>query len=184
MGSASSQVSPYGPYVRTGRGGAGNFHWDSEQGQQSPDVESQRPISLAERRQAAQKLERIETGQAMQTLSKRAASNPYMHVGRGGAGNYTQSNEIQSAAKSPRSASSTYAPAAQVPTVGRGGAGNVMAAMDAKAKVQRERDARERQEADKRRENIEQQVADILPPPPGAVIAATSRRSSMLLQDV
>jgi hypothetical protein len=59
-----------------------------------------------------------------------------------------------------------------------------MAAMDAKAKVQRERDARERQEADKRRENIEQQVADILPPPPGAVIAATSRRSSMLLQDV
>ena len=36
-------------------------------------------------------------------MSKRTVSAPFMHVGRGGAGNYTQSNEIQSA-KSPRSA--------------------------------------------------------------------------------
>ena len=179
VGSSSSQVSGYGPYVRTGRGGAGNFHWESSQ-QDSNDVEAQKPGSLAERRKAASKLERLETGEAM---GRRVASTPYMHVGRGGAGNYTQSNEIQSA-KSPRSASATYAPSTATPTVGRGGAGNMMAAMDAKSKLEQEKAERARQQADKQREQIEQQVAGMLQPPPGAVIATANRRSSMILEDV
>lgn len=178
MGSSSSQPSPY-PYVRTGRGGAGNFHWEPLK-DGSDDVEAQKPGSLAERRKAAAKLDRIETGEAM---AKRVSSAPYKHVGRGGAGNYTQSNEPQSA-KSPRSASATYAPSATIPTVGRGGAGNVAATMDAKAKIQHERDERERQQADKTRNEIEKQVAGMLQPPPEAIIASTSRRSSMILEDV
>ena len=119
--------------------------------------------------------------------TKRVSSAPYMHVGRGGAGNYTQSNDIQSATtlKSPRSASAVYAPSATpnttVPTVGRGGAGNVMAALDAKSRLQQEKEEQEREVVEKRRERIEQQVAGMLQPPPGAMIASATRRSSMIL---
>ena len=178
MGSTSSQPSPY-PHVRTGRGGAGNFHWEPA-GDQSNDVEAQKPSSLAERRKTAGNLERLETGEA---VTKRVSSAPYVHVGRGGAGNYTQSNEPQST-KSPRSASATSASSATIPTVGRGGAGNLSASMDARSKLQHERDQRERQQANQRRNEIAQQVAGMLQPPPEAFIASASRRSSMILEDV
>lgn len=176
LGSNSSPISPSGPYTRTGRGGAGNFHWHANRDDQSNDVEAQKPTSLAERRKAAAKLERIQTGQAM---ARRAVSSPYLHVGRGGAGNYTQSNEVQ-VAQSPRSASTAYA---STPTVGRGGQGNMAVAMDAKHKAHREKEEKELHEAEKRREQIEQQVAAMLQPPPGAVLASASRRSSMILED-
>ena len=179
MGSSASTVSSAGPYIRTGRGGAGNFYWQPDQNE-SNDVEAQKPASLADRRKAAGKLERIETGDVM---GKRVASAPYMHVGRGGAGNYTQSNEIQSA-KSPRSASATYAPSVLTPMIGRGGAGNMVASMDARNKTQNEKDEKERQEAERRRGQIEQQVAGMLQPPPGAILATASRRSSMIMNDV
>jgi Protein of unknown function (DUF3602) len=178
IGSSSSPNSPYGHYTRTGRGGAGNFHWHSDRDSESNDIEAQKPTSLADRRKAAAKLDRIETGDAM--IAKRAVSSPYMHVGRGGAGNYTQSNEAQ-AVQTPRSASATYT---STLTVGRGGQGNLAVALDAKLKAKREDEEREQSEAERRREEIEQHVAGLLQPPPGAVLASASRRNSTILEDV
>jgi hypothetical protein len=178
-------LSPHVP-LRTGRGGAGNFHWDEQtlsNANQQPETEAQQPTTLRQRRKASSKLERLQIDSAM---AKRISSAPFIHTGRGGAGNYTQSNEIQSA-KSPRSASATYASSSATPPTaggfGRGGAGNLSAREDAKMKAQRESDERERDEAEKRREVIEQQVEGFLRPPPGAVIATASRRSSMILDD-
>jgi hypothetical protein len=181
----SSNGPSLGP-LRTGRGGAGNFHWDAQTpstANQQPETEAPQSSTLSQRRKASSKLERLQIGDAM---AKRVSSAPFIHTGRGGAGNYTQSNEIQSA-KSPRSASATYASSATTPSTaggfGRGGTGNLSAREDAKVKAQRESDERERNEAEKRREVIEQQVEGFLRPPPGAVIATGSRRSSMILDD-
>lgn len=180
--SNSSSLNPHTPFVRTGRGGAGNFHWDEPgPSNQEHDTEAQKPSTLGERRKASAKLERLQIGDVM---AKRVSSAPFMHTGRGGAGNYTQSNEIQSA-KSPRSASAMYASSASsTPTTafGRGGAGNLSAREDAKLKAQRESEEREREEAERRRGLIEQQVEGFLRPPPGAVLATASRRSSMMLE--
>ena len=96
---SSSSSSSYGPYLKTGRGGAGNFHWGSQTESGNTDLESQRQSTLSERRKAAGKLERLETGEAM---LNRKLSAQYLHVGRGGAANYAQSNEIQTV-QSPRS---------------------------------------------------------------------------------
>ena len=69
-------------------------------------------------------------------------------------------------------------------TVGRGGAGNVGVAIDARNKLQNEKEEIERREAEMRREQIAGQVDGMLERPPGARIAVpmVSRRSSMLLQ--
>lgn len=176
MDSRRSSTSPYGPYTKTGRGGAGNFLWESHQ--QDQDIELQKVSSLSERRRAAAKLERLETGEAMDA---RRLSSQYMHVGRGGAGNYTQSNEIQSA-KSPRTPSFTLSRASSFP-VGRGGAGNLSSAEESRARAEQERLEKQRLEAEKRREQVAEQVDDILQAPPGAMLS-TSRRSSMLLEAV
>ena len=177
VSSSATSMSPYGPYARTGRGGAGNFHWQSEQtAPQDLEAQDLKQSSLSERRQAAARLERLETGEAM----KGRKSSQYMHMGRGGAGNYTQSNDIQSA-KSPRVVSSPVY--TSTPVLGRGGAGNMMVAHEAKRKLQAEQEERQREAAEKKREEIEHQVEEMLQPPPGAMLSNT-RRSSMLIENV
>ena len=175
---SSSSSSPHGPYLRTGRGGAGNFHWGSQTDSQELDLESQQQSSLSVRRKAAGKLERLETGEAMQN---RRLSAQYLHVGRGGAANYAQSNEIQ-IVQSPRS---PFSPSSRntTPITGRGGAGNLNLSIEAKAREEQEisADEKERIEAERRREQVEEQVDVVLQPPPGAVLSG-SKGSSVLLE--
>lgn len=173
---SSSSSSPYGPYLRTGRGGAGNFHWDPQTDSQNPDLESQQQSSLSERRKAAGKLERLETGEAMQN---RRLSAQYLHVGRGGAANYAQSNEVQTV-QSPRS---PFSPSSRSISLGsgRGGAGNLNSTMETKAREEQDELEKERSDAERRREQVEEQVDVMLQPPPGAVLSG-SKRSSVLLE--
>jgi len=177
VGKAES-ASPYGPYVKTGKGGAGNYQW---QVQQNPDVEAQRPTGLKEKRKAAIAIESIDTAAAMRNAASRKTSQ-YARSGRGGAGNfgaYVQSNEPQA---SPTAANFwASAPASSSSPVmhsGRGGAGNLGAARSASESVKVARERHEEAEAAKRREQAEHQVGTLLQPPSQAHIG--SRRRSTL----
>ena len=177
----AEEASPYGPYVKTGRGGAGNYQWQTAQ---RPDVEAQKPISLKEKRKVAVVMESIDTAAAMKNDQARNPSH-YARTGRGGAGNFTtivQSNEPQASptassfrVKTPTSSSSP------VMHSGRGGAGNFMAARSASESVKSAKEKEAQEEAEKRREQAEQQVGNMLHPPSQAHIG--DRRRSTLPND-
>lgn len=82
---STSTSSAYGPYVRTGRGGAGNFTWQS---QQSIDPEIQAPRSLKEKRNITLAIEHIDTAAAVNRSQQTGRSFTFPRVGRGGAGNF------------------------------------------------------------------------------------------------
>ena len=82
------------PYTRTGRGGAGNMHWGSlATGSASVADNTDRGVTLAERRAAAKRLQRVQTEREVKS------------VGRGGAGNYATGNANANAAARTRSRS-------------------------------------------------------------------------------
>lgn len=178
--SSEDTSSPYGPYARTGRGGAGNFQWQPER---AADIEAQRPVSLKEKRAAARQIEHIDTGLAIQNAKARATSQ-YVRVGRGGAGNmpYVQSNEIQ---QSPRATSmplkSPLTATSPVMYTGRGGAGNHSASKAAAAQVKALKEKEQQLEADKRWEQAEQDVSNTLQAPTQAWLGG--RRKSTAADD-
>lgn len=176
---SDTSSSPYGPYVRTGRGGAGNFTWQSEQAR---DPETQAPISLKERRNITLDLEHIDTSLAVKKSQARRTVT-YPRVGRGGAGNiYYQSNEIQ---QSPTTASFAKSPvsvtSSPVMYTGRGGAGNYVVAKNASDLARQAKEKQEQVDAAKRREDAEQQVQSLLKAPTQAYTG--SRRRSFLPED-
>lgn len=165
---ATSSLSPYGPFTRVGRGGAGNFQWQTASAT-AQDLETAHHVSLSERRSAAAKLERINTEQ----IKARNISSQYVHVGRGGAGNFAQGSEIH-LSKSPVAPSTRTVSS---PVVGRGGAGNVGRMEEQKKQFKREQEDLERIVVEKRREKVEQHVDSLLMPPPGAFLGGPRRAS-------
>lgn len=171
---SNTESSPYGLYVKTGRGGAGNFTWQS---QQPADLESQKSGSLRDKRKAAMKIEHIDTSAAVRNAQTRQVSQ-YARVGRGGAGNMPiiQSNEPQASpmvstfSRSPISASSP------VIVSGRGGAGNFGAARSVSAQAAIEKEQRERVEAEKYREQAELKVSGMLQAPSQAYVGTRRRQ--------
>jgi hypothetical protein len=166
---ATSSLSPYGPFTKTGRGGAGNFYWQEAAPRSTQDLETTQHVSLAERRSAAAKLQRINTSQ----IKPRNISSQYVHVGRGGAGNFAQGSEIH-LAKSPVSPNPIVA---STPTFGRGGAGNASRVEEHKQQLRREQEEQERIVTEKRREKVEHEVDSLLMPPPGAFLGGARRTS-------
>lgn len=176
----TSSPSPYGPYVRTGRGGAGNFTWQSQHNRDPEGL----TLSFKEKRTISLELEHIDTLAAMKkSQARRTVTCP--RIGRGGAGNvvFSQSNEIQrsptatSFAKSPLSITSS-----PIMYSGRGGAGNFNATKSASDSARLAKEQQERADAAKRREQAEQQVQALLQAPTQAYIA--SRRRSLLPEDI
>lgn len=178
--SSISNSSAYGPYVRTGRGGAGNFTWEASI--KSPkvseiDLEGQNPkhSSLADRRKAAANLENINTKRAVNKHT-RQSSGGFLSVGRGGAGNYASSNDIAPPKRSPSLPVSMSAGASRNPSPtsqffvhpGRGGAGNYANANDMTTRNETEKEQADRLAAEQRREQIAEEVDGLLQPPPGA----------------
>ncbi|KIW13053.1 hypothetical protein PV08_08240 [Exophiala spinifera] len=173
-----SNSSAYGPYVRTGRGGAGNFTWETNLKSRTVseiDLEAQntKHSSLADRRKAAAKLENINTERDV----NRQYSGGFLSVGRGGAGNYASTREIAPPKRSPSfpvsiisaGASRNTSPTSQsFVHPGRGGAGNYANAADMTTRNETEKEQEERLAAEQRREQIAEQVDGLLQPPPGA----------------
>ncbi|KAK7903285.1 hypothetical protein LTR67_001303 [Exophiala xenobiotica] len=199
--SSISNSSAYGPYVRTGRGGAGNFTWqtDLKPAKSSADLDleaqsTKQTSSLSDRRKAAAKLENINTNRAVSQQHTRQSSTQFLSVGRGGAGNYTSStSEIAPPKRSPslpvslsaRSASGSRNPS---PTSlhflhpGRGGAGNYANAADVGSRNETEKEQEERLAAEQRRDQIAEEVDGLLQPPPGAWLGG--RRKSEIMDEV
>lgn len=176
----ADSASPSGAYVRTGRGGAGNYQWQS---QQQPDLEAQKPMSLKEKRKIAVKIESIDTAAAMRNAQSRNPSQ-YVRTGRGGAGNFGSIIQMNTPQPSPTAANFAKSPrSAGSPVVyaGRGGAGNLAAGRCSNEQVKLAKEKAEQAEAEKRREQAEQQVGSLLQPPTQAYIGA--RRRSALPED-
>lgn len=187
--SSISNSSAYGPYVRTGRGGAGNFNWQTDLKPAKPssnlDLEAQQPSqqpSLAERRKAAARLENIDTAEV---VHRRQNSAQFLSVGRGGAGNYASNSELIQAKRSPslpvslHSTKPTSPPTSYGPHPGRGGAGNYAAAAEATGQTHEEQQQQERLAAEQRREQIVVEVDGILQPPPGAWLGGRRKSESI-----
>lgn len=174
--SSASNSSAYGPYVRTGRGGAGNYTWQTElKPARSSDVDLEaqtaKHSSLAERRKATARLESIDTRHAMRM---RQQSAQHLAVGRGGAGNYASSAEMAQAKRSPslplsiNSSRPLSPPSAGLVHAGRGGAGNYEAAAAVSERIESQKELEERLAAEHRREQIAVEVDGLLQPPPEA----------------
>ncbi|KIV88543.1 hypothetical protein PV10_08218 [Exophiala mesophila] len=186
--SSISNSSAYGPYVRTGRGGAGNFTWQSDdKSSKSPtmvDIEAQKepvqPSSLSERRTAAANLENINTQEAMRL---RQSSAHYFPSGRGGAGNFISSSEVAQAKRSPSLPVSLTGVKTNSPIYpvhpGRGGAGNYAASAEASGRKTTDKDRQEKIEAEQRREQVVCEVDGLLQPPPGAWLGGRRRSEAM-----
>lgn len=174
---STSTSSAYGPYVRTGRGGAGNFTWQS---QQSIDPEIQAPRSLKEKRNITLAIEHIDTAAAVNRSQQTGRSFTFPRVGRGGAGNiiYTQSNEIQQSPTATTFAKSPSATSSPIMYTGRGGAGNFIAAKSTSELARQTKEREEQAEAEKRREKAEQQVSSLLQAP-GHAYTGSRQRSLM-----
>ncbi|KAH0843007.1 hypothetical protein AYO21_03278 [Fonsecaea monophora] len=198
--SSVSMSSAYGPYVKTGRGGAGNFTWETDV-QLAPrstspiDLEANRPPqhgSLAERRKAAARLESINTHD---TRPLRQHSAQYLSAGRGGAGNHVVA-DVKFPQRSPSLPASFTSPAQAKPpspqsqnlypagNAGRGGAGNYAAAAETKGRVESEKDQEERRAAEQRRGQIAEKVDGLLQPPPGAWLGRGRVKSESMYEDV
>ena len=183
LGSRSpSASSTIGPFVKTGRGGAGNFTWQSEQ---PHDVEAQRQSSLTDRQRAAAQIEHLDTADALSVSKiRKQSSSQYQWVGIGGAGNLSlvQSNEAQSP-RSPSFGRSTSSPlSATFPKshYGRGGAGNYAAAAEGEKKLESEREYAERIVAEQLRVKVEQDVENLLRPPQGALLSEGRRKEGVV----
>jgi hypothetical protein len=182
LGSRSpSATSAFGPSVKTGREGTGNFSWQSDQ----PDVEAQRQSSLTDRQRAAAQIEHLDIVDALNVAKiRKKKSSQYLRVGVGGAGNLSlvQSNEIQSP-RSPSFSRSTSSPkSATFPKLhhGRGGAGNYAAATEGGKKIENEKEFEERIAAERTREKVEQDVESLLRPPQGALLSEGRRREGVV----
>jgi Spy/CpxP family protein refolding chaperone len=183
LGSRSpSASSTIGPFVKTGRGGAGNFTWQSEQPR---DVEAQRQSSLTDRQRAAAQIEHLDTAEALNVSKiRKQTSSQYQRVGIGGAGNLSlvQSNEVQSP-RSPSFSRSTSSPlSATFPKLhyGRGGSGNYAAAVEGEKKIEGEKEYAERIVAMQLRVKVEQDVENLLRPPQGALLSEGRRREGVV----
>jgi hypothetical protein len=196
--SSISNSSAYGPYVRTGRGGAGNFTWqtDLKPAKSSADLDleaqsTKQTSSLSDRRKAASKLENINTNRAVSQQHTRQSSTQFLSVGRGGAGNYTSStSEIAPPKRSPSLPVSLSASGSRNPSPtslhfvhpGRGGAGNYANAADVGSRNETEKEQEERLAAEQRRDQIAEEVDGLLQPPPGAWLGG--RRKSEIMDEV
>jgi hypothetical protein len=200
--SSISNSSAYGPYVKKGRGGAGNFTWQTDlklapRSTSPTDLEANRlhqtQPSLAERRKAAARLETINTKDAM---CIRQNSAQYLGGGRGGAGNYAAApadmRSLQRSATlpaklisptTPKPPSPNHQPSFPVMHPGRGGAGNYAAAAEAIGRVETEKEQEERLAAEQRREQIVEEVDGLLQPPPGAWLGGR-RKSGSIFDEV
>ncbi|KIW52538.1 hypothetical protein PV05_08168 [Exophiala xenobiotica] len=191
--SSISNSSAYGPYVRTGRGGAGNFTWqtDLKPAKSSDlDLEAQsiKQTSLSDRRKAAAKLENINTDKAVNKHARQSSAQ-FLSVGRGGAGNYTLTNEIAPPKRSPSLPVSLSASGSRNPSPtnlyfvhpGRGGAGNYANAADVGTRNESEKEQEERLAAEQRRDQIAEEVDGLLQPPPGAWLGG--RRKSEIMDE-
>ena len=177
-----SASSAFGPFVKPGRGGAGNFTWQSDQ---PPDIEAQRQSSLTDRQRAAAQIEHLGLVDALNVAKiRKKKSLQYLRVGVGGAGNLSlvQSNEIQNP-RSPSFSRSTSSPkSATFPKLhhGRGGAGNYAAATEGGKKTENEKEFEERIAAERTREKVEQDVESLLRPPQGALLSEGRRREGVV----
>jgi hypothetical protein len=182
--SPSASSSVFGPFVKTGRGGAGNFTWQAEQA--TPGIEAQRQSSLTDRQRAAAQIEHLDTVDALSVSKvRKKKSSQYLRVGIGGAGNVSlvQSNEIQS----PRSPSFSRAASSPLSATfpklmshGRGGAGNYAAMVESERKIESEKEYEQRIAAERTREKIEQDVESQLKPPQGALLSEGRRKEGVV----
>lgn len=92
-----------------------------------------------------------------------------------------QSNEVQSPRLGTFAKSPTSSPVIGNP--GRGGSGNHTAAAEAHAKAKSQKDQEDRIAAEKRREQVEQEVSSILQAPPGAWLGGRRRSSVTAAED-
>ena len=201
--SSVSTSSTYGPYVKTGRGGAGNFTWQQPELKLAPrstspvDLEANRPFQtrppLAERRRASARLEAIDTHDLR---PKRQNSAQYLAAGRGGVGNYAPSNEMKplqrsttlpakliSSPTTPRPVSPKEQKSYPVQHAGRGGAGNYAAAAEVGVWAETEKDQKARLAAEQRREQIIEEVNGLLQPPPGVWLGGRRKSESLFDED-
>lgn len=173
--SGKADASYHESYVRTGRGGAGNFAWQTPS---AVDTEAQKPKTLKEKRNVAINLEHIDTARAVSSAPRRTVT----YGGRGGAGNFrfVQSNQIQA---SPTSTAFSKSPISTTTPVytGRGGAGNFAIARSVSEGAKFAKEQQEQIEAEKRREQAEHAVQSTLQPP--SQVYFGSRRRSMLPDD-
>jgi hypothetical protein len=174
--SPNTTSSPWGPYKKVGRGGVGNFAWQSDPPR---DVEAQRQPSPHSVRRAATASEATE--HADKVLSKKRPAN--IVTGRGGVGNLVPPTYAPGTPRSPtwplppnsplcatpRSASAVY---------GRGGAGNFAASSLALIQTKDEKIDEERRMAEDLRERAEHDVENMLKPPEDAFLAGARRRES------
>lgn len=184
----TNHPSPWGPYTKSGRGGAGNFTWQSSH-QPTPTTHTdpeanppppQQSSLLSQRQKAAAESEARELADAL--ASKQAAE--YAHVGRGGAGNWTPSVELAPPASAPEVAAPPPPPptlismsatagagdpyrAAKSGYYGRGGAGNFNTGSEEARRVAEEKERKRREEELRRR--VEESVQLEMRRPEGAV---------------
>lgn len=145
---ANDTSSPYGPSIRTGRGGAGNFIWQSDlEKKRAEDPESALPSKLTTNTSLITKSSHPIPSSSTTTTT--TTTQPYIPTGRGGSGNF------HPPPLSPTLPTTTSTPSKPSPNPsrisGRGGAGNIEATNAAASQ------ARNRVE-EKEREELEEQV--------------------------
>ncbi|CCX09658.1 hypothetical protein FPQ18DRAFT_275184 [Pyronema domesticum] len=140
------------PYIRTGRGGAGN-HIPAEEAR-SEDLEAAKEGGVANAMAADQMME--------------ATPGEYKHTGRGGAGNYYEPSNLQQTGTI-EPVIEDHEPSTEQPAIrqwtGRGGAGNFAASH---GPTPEEIEAKEREQAKKLQEEVRKSVESSLPKPMGA----------------
>jgi hypothetical protein len=174
--SPDTSSSPWGPYTKAGRGGAGNFQWQSDL---PHDLEAQRQPSVWGHQTPASHFEPTEY--ADKIASRKRPSK--IVTGRGGAGNLAPTASTPTTPRSPTwplspnsSAGATARSASAI--YGRGGAGNFAASGLALSQAKDEMDEQERKLAEDLREKAEQDVENMLRPPQDAFLAGARRRES------
>ncbi|RMZ79790.1 hypothetical protein DV738_g3193, partial [Chaetothyriales sp. CBS 135597] len=173
-------------YARTGRGGAGNYHWHSDPVRRpEDDIEAaagldMKQSSISERRQAASRLEQLQTAEALKSSGSRRV---HSYSGRGGAGNYYTASNGGNEGEPAKTSQTVNGSLSGPRNFGRGGAGNLTAARDAKQRQEDERLQSEQASAERTREEVELHVLRTLQTPPGAILGH-SQRSNRLLNAV
>jgi Protein of unknown function (DUF3602) len=174
--SPDATSSPWSPYAKSGRGGVGNFQWQSEL---SHDVEAQHQASLRSHQTSAANSEAAETAEKI--ASRKRPAN--IVTGRGGVGNTIPAAYAPDTPRSPTWHVSPSSPACAAPRGasaihGRGGAGNFAASSLALSQAKEEKMGEERKLAEGLREKAEQDVENMLRPPEDAFLAGARRRES------
>jgi hypothetical protein len=174
--SPDSSSSPWGPYTKSGRGGAGNFQWQSDI---PHDVGAQHRSSSRDRQTSAANSEPADSEETI--ASRKRPAN--IVTGRGGAGNLVPATYAPGTPRSPTWPMSPNSPPSATPrnasaVYGRGGAGNFTASSLALSQTRDEKLEEERKMAEDLREKAEHDVENMLRPPEGAFLAGTWRRES------